>query len=232
MGKIKSIFFEEIMFFLELRQSQWPSNKHDLNKRWLHCNEIMMSYRVDQINGEFLCLSPNIICWDRVTSLCILQPFNSTYLHVLFTQTTNLRILSLIYLLTSHSDELCLRDKTLIDLINDQSLCNILMSHGLRQLNLCICSGHKNLTNLAHLIVDRLPYLEAIQLNMNDVELIEMASIFINGLSKLSFVALSGSTDIYSVYQKEITLCNSNTRAFRMEMSNEGINSNTLLIWL
>jgi hypothetical protein len=124
-----------------------------------------------------------------------------------------------------------LRDKTLIELINDQSLCNILISNGLRQLNLLTGAGQTNLINLAHLIVERLPHLEAIQVNSDNIELIGMASIFINGLSKLSFVALSGCLEIASIYQKEITLCNSNTRSYRMEISIAN-NEETLFIWL
>jgi hypothetical protein len=105
------------------------------------------------------------------------------------------------------------------------------MSNGLRQLNLLTGAGQTNLINLAHLIVERLPHLEAIQVNSDNIELIEMASIFINGLSKLSFVALSGCLEIASIYQKEITLCNSNTRSYRMEISIAN-NEETLFIWL
>lgn len=191
-----------------------------------------MSYRYDQTNGEFLSLSPTIICWDRITSIEILQPFSSTYLHVLFSQAVNLRILTLMYLSASASDKLCLTNKTLIELINDESLCNILMSNGLRQLNLFTASSQRNLINFANLIVDRLPHLEVIELNSNAVELIEMVSIFINGLSKLSFLAISGSAHVHTIYHKQITICNSNARSFRMEMSTGGLNGYKLLIWL
>ena len=175
-----------------------------------------------------------MICWDRITSISIYQPFLSSYLRVLFSQTTNLRILTLTY-----STEWCRRDlsndKTSnSSLINDESLCNILTSNGLRQLNLITYSGHFNLINLSHLIVERLPYLEVIEMNgdLQQIELIEMTSIFINGLSKLSFVTLSGFDEIYLIYEKKITLCNSNTRSLRMEMSTGGMNGRKLLIWL
>ena len=224
-------FFPRNNFFFKLRQSRWPYHKHALNNRRMRFNTIAMSDRYDQTNGEFLSVSPNIICWDRITSIYILQPFNSTSLHVLFSQAINLRSLSIEYI-ADWARRDCLSDKTLIDLINDQSLCNILMSNGLRQLNLITSWGQRNLINLAHLIVERLPHLQAIELHSGNVELIEMASIFINGLSKLSFVALSGCVEIYKIYQKEITLWNSNTRSFRMEMSTAGIKQDTLLIWL
>ena len=64
------------------------------------------------------------------------------------------------------------------------------------------------------------------------VDLIKMASILINGLSKLSFIALSGSDEIHSVYKNDITLFDLNTRSFRMEMSNGLPSGDTLVIWL
>ena len=115
------------------------------------------------------------------------------------------------------------------------SLCNILTSNGLRQLNLRTPSRQSNLINLGYRIIERLPYLEVIEMNgcFQQVELIKMASMLINGLSKLSFVALSGSGDIHYIHREnDITLFNSNTRFFRMEMSYANINRETLLIWL
>ena len=189
-----------------------------------------MGNHYDQMIDEYLSLSCCMICWDRITSISIFQPFMSSHLRVLFSQTTNIRTLTLTY-----SSEWCRRDfsndKSLNNLMNDESLCNILTSNGLRQLNLITCSGHFNLINLSHLIVERLPYLEVIEIN-GDIQQIEMTSIFINGLSKLSFVTLSGFDEIYFVYEKEIILCNSNTRSFRMEMSTGGFHGSKLLIWL
>ena len=97
-------------------------------------NEITMSDECDQTNGEFLSLSSSIMCWDRIISIDILQPFDSTYLHVLFSHAINLRILKLEYRAEWDRQDL-LEDETLIDLIDDESLCNVLMSNGLRQLS-------------------------------------------------------------------------------------------------
>ena len=68
--------------------------------------------------------------------------------------------------------------------------------------------------------------------HLQEVELIKMASILINGLSKLSFVALSGSIEIRLIYEKTITLFNYNARSFRMEIGRRSIYGDTLLIWL
>ena len=186
-----------------------------------------------QIIDEYFSLSPNIICWDRITSVSIFQPFSSIHLRVLFSRTTHLRILTLTYQSEWHHPEL-FNDKTLIDLINDESLCNKLMSNGLRQLNLFFPSGQSNLINLSHLIVERLPDLEVIGMTggPQQIELIEMTSILIHGLFKLSFVTLSGFCEICLIYEREILLCNSNTRSIRMEMSTISLNGKTLLIWL
>jgi hypothetical protein len=56
-----------------------------------------MSDNYDQINDEFLSLPLPIVPWHQVTSLKIVQPFNSIHLHFLFSQTANLRILELHY---------------------------------------------------------------------------------------------------------------------------------------
>jgi len=70
-------------------------------------------------------------------------------------------------------------------------------------------------------------YLQSVEVNSRNVELIEMAPILINGLSKLSFVALSGNLETHSNYQEKISC------PFRTEMVTEGINAeDTLFIWL
>ena len=82
-----------------------------------------------QINDEFLSFSPLVVPWHQITSLSIAHLFNSTHLHLLVSQTTNLRTLELHYKhkFQYQSDS---KKKTLIHLFNDGSLCNILMSNG------------------------------------------------------------------------------------------------------
>ena len=116
---------------MQFRQSRWPYGKHTSRNRWLRPKIIVMSDGYGQTNGEFLSLSPNLICWDRLTSLHIVQPFNSTYLRLLVSEAINLRVLSLEYLAELNRRK-CSTNNTLIDVINDKSLCDILTSNGLR----------------------------------------------------------------------------------------------------
>ena len=219
--------------FFHFEQSQWIDSKYLLGDWWFHCNEIILNIHYDQMIDRYLSFASNIIWWDRITSISIYQPLNSRYIGVVLSQMINLRILTLIYIF-DYGILYRFKDKNLIDLIDDRSLCKILTSNGLRQLNLSTQSSQSNLTNLGYRIIERLPYLEVIELHgrLQQVELIKMVSMLINGLSKLSFVALSGSDEIHSIYKNDITLFNLNTRSFRMEMSNESLNGETLLIWL
>ena len=112
-----------------------------------------MSIDYDQKIDEYLSLSLNIICWDRITSISIFQPFISSDLRILLSKTTNLRVLTLTYLFRQCYPGI-FKDKTAIDVINDESLCKILTSNGLRQLNLIIHSHQSNLINLGYRIIE------------------------------------------------------------------------------
>ena len=81
--------------------------------------------------------------------------------------------------------------------------------------------------DVAQLIVKRLPHLEAIELNCDKAELITMFEIFIDGLSRLSFVALSGCADIDSIYENKLLMCSLLIRFVRMEMSIANWKKNT-----
>ncbi len=190
-----------------------------------------MRENYDEVNGEFLSLSPSIVSWHQITSLNIPLPLNSTYLHFLFSQTTNLCTLELhykSYVLANFDFE----DETLIDFLTDVSLCNMLMSHGLRQLNLFTAWQQPNLINLAYLIVERLPHLKVIELRGIDDGLIEMAHILINGLEKLNFLSFRGLLGHGKRHEKEWrNLQNSNTRSFRTEVPNT-VDADTFIVWL
>ncbi|CAF3946870.1 unnamed protein product [Rotaria sp. Silwood2] len=161
-----------------------------VNIQSFSCNEIIMRACSDEINDEFLHFSPPLVHWNQVTSLDISQPFNSNHLHLLFSKLINLRTFELHY--TSKYDDNNLNENIFIDLLNDTSLCNMLMSNGLRQLNLFTIWKQSNLLDIAYLIVDRLLDLKIIKLNGYDDKLIEVSHIFINGLSKLSFLTITG----------------------------------------
>ena len=190
-----------------------------------------MSDDYDHINEEFLSLSPYIIRWDRIRSITVAQPFNSDHLRVLFSQAINLRVLTLEYR-SIDQDRSRLKEETLIELINEKSLCNTLMSNGLKRLNLFTDWDQSNLIDIAYLIVERLPHLQVIELNGGNDELIEMLHIFIKGLLKLTFAILCGRYQEGSSYEKQIrSLCNSNTRSFRTEVS-KNVDEDTLFVWL
>ena len=221
------------MIFFHFRQHRWVSNEQALNSRWFHCNEIQMTINYDQKIDEYLSLSPSVVCWDRITSISIYQPFISSHLRVLLSKTINLRILTLTYL-SERLDSDFFKNKTRIDVINDESLCEILTSNGLRQLNLNTYLCQSNLTNLGYRAIERLPYLEVIEMNgcLQQLQLIKMASILINGLSKLNFVALSSLDKTHSVYDQRNYLSTSIIHSFQMKMSSKGMHGSTLLIWL
>ncbi|CAF4993496.1 unnamed protein product [Rotaria sp. Silwood1] len=169
--------------------------------------------------------------WHHVTSLTIAEPFNRNHLHLLFSQATNLRTLELHYRLEFDS-KIGLKEETLIDLLSDSSLCNMLMSNGLRQLNLFTVWKQSNLLNIAYSIVERLSHLQVIELHGIVCEIMEVAHILINGLSKLSFLTLDGELQRGKLYDKRLRdLQNSNTRSFRTEVPNTS-DGNILFVWL
>jgi hypothetical protein len=190
-----------------------------------------MSEDYDRMNDEFLSFLPPIVPWHQVTSLSIGELFNRNHLHLLFSQATNLRTLELHYRLEFDS-KIGLKEETLIDLLSDSSLCNMLMSNGLRQLNVFTVWQQSNLLNIAYSIVERLPHLQVIELHGTICETIEVAHILINGLSKLSFLTLNGFFKCGKLYDKRLRdLQNSNTRSFRTEVPNTR-DETRLIVWL
>ncbi|CAF2849983.1 unnamed protein product [Rotaria sp. Silwood2] len=213
-----------------LGRSRWPYNRCVLNGQLLRCNEIIMSECYDQINDEFLSLLPPIVPWHQVTSLNIIQPFNSTHLYVLFSKMTNLRTLELYYS-SEYDSKIGLKEETLIDLLNDACLCNMLISNGLRQLSIFTAWEQPNLINIAYLIVERLPHLQVIELNGTS-ELAEISRILINGLSKLNFLTIGGCIKYGKLYDKQLRdLQNSITRSFRIEVPST-TDEDTVFVWL
>jgi len=190
-----------------------------------------MSVYSDQINEEFLSLSPSIVAWHQITSITIAQPFNSIHLYFLFSQTTNLRTLELRYR-SEYDTTLNLKEETLIDLLDDTSLCNMLMSNGLRQLNIFLTLKQPNLINTAYLIVERLPHLQIIELKNIDWQATEVSHILINGLEKLNFLGIRGKWECGQLYEKQLRdLQNLTTRSFRTEVP-DTIAGDQLCIWL
>jgi hypothetical protein len=190
-----------------------------------------MSNDYDQINDEFLSLAPSIIAWHQITSLSIAQPYNSTHLFRLFSHTTNLRTLDLHYR-SKYDYRRGLDEDALIDLLDDTSLCNMLMSNGLRQLNIFTTPDRSNLLDIAYLIVERLPYLQVIEATTTDDEIVKISHILISGLKKLNFLIIRGCIQYGKINEKRLRdLQNPNTRSFRTEIP-KTMDEDTVCIWL
>ncbi len=230
MGINRQLFFITNIFF-EFRRTPWSYNGCAFNNQLVRCNKIIMSEDYDRMNDEFLSFSPPIVPWHQVTSLSITEPFNRNHLHLLFSQATNLRTLEL-HFRAEYDCKAHLKEETLIDLLSDSSLCNMLMSNGLRQLNIFTVCQQLNLLNTAYLIVERLPHLQVFELHGTVREIIEVSHILINGLPKLSFFTLNGVLKYGKLYDKRLRdLQNSNTRSFRTEVPNT-IDKDILFVWL
>ena len=191
-----------------------------------------MSKDNDQMNETFLSFSLPIVPWHQITILSIGEPFNRNHLHLLFSQATNLRTLELHYRAV-YDCRYHLKEETLIDLHNDSSLCNMLMSNGLRQLNLFVVWQQPNLLEIAYSIIARLPHLQVIEIHGHVYDVIEMSHILINGLEKLSFLTLNGILRCNKSYEKKLHDKQRilNTRSFRTEVP-KTIDDDILFVWL
>ena len=118
--------------------------------------KIMMTEQYAEMNDKFLSSSPPIVPWHQITSVHIPQPFDSTLLHRLISQLTNIRKLQLEYR-NGDDFEHRLKENTLVSIINDVSLCDMLMANGLRQLSLSTQEAFYILcwVEVANLIVER-----------------------------------------------------------------------------
>ncbi|CAF3006966.1 unnamed protein product [Rotaria sp. Silwood2] len=106
------------------------------------------------------------------------------------------------------------------------------MSNGLRQFNLFTAWEQPNVINIGYLVIERLPYLQVIELNGTNCELAEMSRILINGLSKLNFLTINGCIKHDKLYDKQLRdLQNSITCSFRTEVSNT-TDEDTVFVWL
>ncbi|CAF1327681.1 unnamed protein product [Adineta ricciae] len=214
------------------KQSPWSYNQCLLNNQLIRCNKIIMNKENGQINEKFLSLSPPIVPWHQITTLSIAEPFHRNHLHVLFSQATSLRTLELHYRAVYHF-HVPWEEESLINLLDDSFLCNILMSNGLRQLNLFIVWQQSNLLDIAYSIIARLPHLQIMEIHGYIYDVTEMSHILINGLEKLTFLTLNDIIRCGEVNEKELRAKQRilNTRSFRTEVP-KTIDDDTLFIWL
>ncbi len=144
----------------------------------------------------------------------------------------NLRTLQLNYHFDYDSDDDS-NKQNLIDLFNDASLCNILMSNGLQKLFLYTDSGYPDMTDIAFLIVKQLPHLQIIELCINNIQIVETLLILMNGLPKLNFIIFHGGLEGGNQeHSKMRVLRKYSMRDYRMEHCNLLDGAAMLYIWL
>ena len=217
-------------YFRENRSSHETRASNVQLYRW---NNIRMSERYNEINGECLCSPLSIIPWHQITSIDLPQLLNPTLLRRLISQLTNIRKMEIEYAYRDDYDPQ-LKEETLINILNDGSLCAMLMTNGLRELHLSVTkvaftSDH---IKLANLIVERLFRLEIMKLVGFSDQLLEMTPILINGLPKLSFFQFGGNLQESQIDERKLhDLHNSINRFFRTEAPIT-VENEEVFIWL
>jgi len=185
-----------------------------------------------KIKDEFLFYLPTIASWHQITSLTIEDPLDLCELCLLLSKMINLRTLQLNYYFNFDSDD-DWNKQNLINLFNDASLCNILMSNGLQKLHLYTNWEYPDMISIAFLIVKRLPHLQIIDLNCHNGQVPETLHILMNGLPKLNFLTFHGGWGGGSQpYSKMRDLQKHNTRTYRMEYYDELDGGAMLYVWL
>ncbi|CAF4685277.1 unnamed protein product [Rotaria sp. Silwood2] len=215
-------------------QSHWPCTLSTaLNNRLTCINKITLDGRCSQTNDEFLSYLLTIVSCRQITSLTIDDSFDLCQLRLLLSKMIHLRTLELFYHFDYDLDDE--RNKqNVIKLFNDTSLCNILMSNGLKKLHFYTDWEYPDMIGIVSLIVKQLPHLEIIELNYhNGSQVPETLHILINGLPKLNFiifhVCLTGENEQES---KMRDLPNHCKRAYRMENLRELADAQILHVWL
>ncbi|CAF0752192.1 unnamed protein product [Rotaria sordida] len=216
------------------KQSHWPySLSRALNNRLTCINQITLDGRYSQTNDECLSYLLTIVSCQQITSLTIDDPFDLCQLRLLLSKTIHLRTLELLYYFDYDLDDE--RNKqNVIKLFNDTSLCNILMSNGLKKLHFYTDWQYPDIIGIVSLIVKQLPHLEIIELNCHDGSQVpETLHILINGLPKLNFIIfhtlLTGENEQKS---KMRDLPNRCKRAYRLENLRELAHATILHVWL
>ena len=192
-----------------------------------------MSERYNEINNKFLYSPLSIIPWHQITSIDLPQLLNPTLLHRLISQLTNIRKLKVDYADRDDYDPQ-LKEETLLSILNDGSLCAMLMANGLRELHLSVrkAAFALNHIEIANLIVERLFRLEIMTLAGFSDELLQMTPILINGLPKLSFFQFVGNFEESQIDERKLhDLHNSITRTFRTEAPIT-VENDEVFIWL
>ncbi|CAF3653822.1 unnamed protein product [Rotaria socialis] len=215
-------------------QSHWSCTLSTaLNNRLTCINTVALNGRSSQANLEFLSYLLTIVSCRQITSLTIYNSFDLYQLRLLLSKMIHLRTLELFYQFDYDLDDE--RNKqNVIKLFNNTSLCNILMSNGLKKLHFYTNWECPDTIGIVSLIVKQLPHLEIMELNChNGSQVPEILHILINGLPKLNFIIFHGVlTGENEQESKMRDLPNHCKRAYRMEDLREHINAPILHVWL
>jgi hypothetical protein len=184
-----------------------------------------------QMKDEFLSYLPTIASYHQITSLTIDDPLDLRQLRLILSKMINLRTLQLNYHFDYDSNDDS-NKQNLIDLLNDTSLCNILMSNGLQKLHLYTDWEYPDMIGIASLIVKQLPHLQIIELNCHDSQVPETLHILMNGLSKLTFLTFNGGWGGGNQpHSKMRDLQKYSTCAYRLEYDNALAGDEMLYVW-
>ena len=190
-------FLLDKCYFVQSRQSRCSFTVPILKNRLVYVNKIYIDCRFFEMDDKYLSYLSTIISWYKITSLSIHDPLDLCQLRLLVLKMINLRTLELSYHFDRNSNDDSYQ-QNLIDLFNDTSLCNMLMSNGLQKLHLYSRQVYPDMIGIASLLVKQLPHLQIIELSCHnhcDRQILEALHILINGLSKMNFIILhSGLT--------------------------------------
>ncbi|CAF4896214.1 unnamed protein product [Rotaria socialis] len=205
------------------------------NKNIVHVQSHWSCTLSTALNNSLTCINTvalNVSC-RQITSLTIYNSFDLYQLRLLLSKMIHLRTLELFYQFDYDLDDE--RNKqNVIKLFNDTSLCNMLMSNGLKKLHFYTDWEYPDTIGIVSLIVKQLPHLEIIELNcQNGSQVPETLHILINGLPKLNFIIFHGVlTGENEQESKMRDLPNHCKRAYRMEDLREHTNAPILHVWL
>jgi hypothetical protein len=175
---------------------------------------------------------PSIVPWHQIIHLTVNDTLKLTQLRSILSHVSRLHTLKLNQSV-GHINKLN-ADKRflLIDLLEDISTCNMLISNGLRKLSFGILSDMSNIIDIARLIVERLSQLQIMRIHCSEDDMPTFVHTLINGLPNLTFlVANCGSMNGTWTELKLRALQTSDTRAFQTQI-HDSLHHNFISIWL
>ena len=161
---------------------------------------------------------PSIIPWSQIVHLTIKEPLQMGQLHFILSYTSHLHTLELDEVINDITDLHENERLSTMDLLNNITTCEMLMTNGLRELIFRITSDTPNIIDIAHMIVERLPRLQIIQVHCHHPLLLKFMCILINGLNNLIFLIVECARPDNKLYELELlALRTANMRPFRTD---------------